>query len=181
MKNLWRLGGLLAPTILIAGYLAPTNAAAIIGDSEDVNQLLADAKSEAVELKVDSEHMNSFTNSNVSWQTYADKIELIKTHVNNTGKVLAKLRDAESAGAPWQQTAIQRIEPLLRELADNTGTTIRYLSENQTKVHFTEFRDYVKANYELSTNLEALISDYVAYGEHKQETLRLGEKLEVKR
>jgi hypothetical protein len=55
--------------------------------------------------------------------------------------LLAKLRDARGAGSAWQQTAIKRIEPLLKELAANTEITIKYLNENQNKVHFKEFRD----------------------------------------
>jgi hypothetical protein len=182
MNNYFRLVSLVAPTVLLAGYLTPTRVAgALIGDSADINQLLADTKAEAAELKADSENMNSFTNSNLTWQSYASQIELVKGHVNNAGQLLAKLRDAEGAGSAWQQTAIKRIEPLLKELAANTEITIKYLNENQNKVHFKEFGDYVKANYELSTNLEALISDFVNYGETKQEFESLGEKLEVNR
>ena len=46
---------------------------------------------------------------------------MVKGHVNNTGKLLAKLKDAEATGSPWQQTAIKRIEPLLKEMADNAN------------------------------------------------------------
>ena len=94
-------------------------------------RLLADAKAEAVELKDDSTDMESFTRSSLSWQSYAHKIEMIKEHVNNTGKLLSKLQAEEPNGSPWQQTAIKRIEPLLKELAANTETTINYLNENQ--------------------------------------------------
>jgi hypothetical protein len=106
---------------------------------------------------------------------------MIKGHVNNTGKLLTKLKDAEATGAAWQQTAIKRIEPLLKELAANTEATINNLNENKTKVHFTEFKDYVKANFELATDFEALIRDFVNYGEAKEKVEHLGGKLEVSR
>jgi hypothetical protein len=104
---------------------------------------------------------------------------MIKERVNNTGKLLTKLKDAEASGAAWQRTPIQRIEPLLKELAANTESTINYLNENPSKTHFTELRDYVKANYELATDLEALIRDFVNYGEAKEKFERLGRKVKV--
>jgi len=67
----------------------------------------------------------------------------------------------------------------LKELADNTTTTITHLGDNKTKVHLPEFKDYVKANYELATDLEALIRDFVDYGNAKEKFEGLGSKLEV--
>jgi len=148
-------------------------------DSEQINKLLADAKTEAIALKRDSADMDSFARSKGSWESFASKVTMFKEHVNNAGKVLAELKDAEAGGSPWQQTAIGRIEPLLRELAANTEATIKHLNENQTKVHMTPFKDYVKANYEMSTELEELIRDFVSYGQSKQKFERLGDKLEV--
>jgi len=117
--------------------------------------------------------------SKLSWESYARKVEMIKEHVNNTGKLLTKLHEAEVTGSPWQQTAIRQIDPLLRELAANTEATINHLKENKANIHFPQFKDYVKANYELATDLEALIRDFVNYGEAKEQIDRLGKKLEV--
>ncbi|MDE3196415.1 MAG: hypothetical protein KGN84_08730, partial [Acidobacteriota bacterium] len=148
-------------------------------DSAQITKLLADAKSEATELSRDSSDLESFTKSKMSWESYASKAEMIKGHVNNAGKLLTQLTEAAPEGSAWQRTAIERIQPLLKELAANTDATINHLNENRAKVHFPEFRDYVKANYELSTQLETLIRDFVAYGEAKQKVDRLGRKLEV--
>lgn len=180
MKINRRIAGLI-PALLVAGYLIPSSLQATIGDSERITQLLAEAKAEALELKHDSAEMESFTKSKMSWESYAHKIELVKGHVNKAGELLAKMKDAEAEGAPWQQTAIQRIEPLLKELADNTTATITRLNAQPSRVHLPEFRDYVRANYELASDLESLIRDYVNYGEAKGEAERLGESLEVNR
>jgi hypothetical protein len=175
------IAGLTTLTLLVAGYLVipSTLKATEPGASAKIAKLLVDAKAEAVQLKDDSADMESFTKSKLRWESYARKIEMIKEHVNNTGKLLAKLQEAEATGSPWQQTAIKRIEPLLKELAANTETTINHLNQNKAKIHFTEFKDYVKANYELATDLEALIRDFVNYGEAKEKIERLGKKLEV--
>jgi hypothetical protein len=175
------LTAIVTPALLMVGaLLSPAKARATgPGDSVEIAKLLADAKAEAVELKSDSEDLDSFAKSGLSWESHARKIEMIKDHVNKTGKLLAKLKDVEESGAPWQRTAIQRIEPLLKELAANTESTINYLNENQSKIHFPEFKDYVRANYELATDLETLIRDFVNYGEAKEKFERLGHKVEV--
>lgn len=179
MKN--NLAGFVASALLVTGYLLISQAAkaAEPGDSAQITRLLADAKAEASQLKDDSADLESITKSNLTWESHARKIEMVKEHVNETGKLLARLKEMEPVGSPWQQTAIKRIEPLLKELAANTETTINYLNENKMKIHFTEFKDYVKANYELATDLDALIRDFVNYGEAKEKFERLSHRLEV--
>jgi hypothetical protein len=166
--------------LLALGYLA-TPKALKAADSAEVTKLLADAKAEAVELKADAEGMDSFTRSAMNWQSYASKLSMIKEHVNNSGKLLAKLKNAEATGSDWQRAAIKQIEPLLREMADNTEATIKHLSDNPAQVHMQQFKDYVKANYELATDLEALIRDFVDYGNAKDKYESLGSRLELHR
>jgi hypothetical protein len=178
MKNHHGIATLL---VLAAGYLmipAPTKATET-GDSAQISRLLADAKAEAVELKHDSADLESFTKSKLHWETYGRKLEMIREHVNSTGKLLAQMKEAETTGSPWQQTAIKQIEPFLRELADNTTATIEHLNNNREKIHFQEFKDYVRVHYELSTELEALIRDFVNYGEAKEKAEHLSVKREI--
>ena len=180
MRHYLRAAGAIAPALFMAGYFHPAAIkAAESSDSPEITRLLSDAKTEAAQLKLDSEDLDKFAKSRLSWHSHVTKIEMIKGHVNATGKLLTKMKDLEVIGSPWQQTAIRRTEPLLRELADNTETTIRYLNENQTKVHSPEFQDYVKANYELATDLDALIRDFLSYGEAKEKMDRLEKKLEI--
>jgi len=181
MKTYRAMASLVTSALLMAGYfLSPVAVKAVgPGDSAEISKLLVGAKAEAVELKNDSEDLDASVKSRLSWESHARKIEMVKEHINNTGKMLPKLKDAEASGAPWQQTVIQRIEPLLKELAANTETTINYLNENRSKVHCPEFRDYVKANYELATDLKTLLRDFVNYGEAKEKFANLQRRLEV--
>ena len=123
----------------------------------------------------------TFTKSKLTWESYFDKVEMIKGHVNNSGKLLAKLKDAEATASPWQQKAIRQIEPLLREMADNTTATIKHLNERKAYVHFPAFQNFVKANFELATDLEALTRDFVNYGNDKEKSESLGSQLEIGR
>jgi hypothetical protein len=165
MKHSQSTPGPMALVLLTAGYFAIPIAAkaAELVDSPAITKLLADTKTAAAQLKDDSADMQTFVGSSATWQSYAAKLDMIKEHVNNAGRLFAKLKDAEATGSPWQQMAIKQIEPLLRELAANTGATIKHLNENQNKVHFPAFRDYVRANYQLATDLEALIRDFMEF------------------
>jgi hypothetical protein len=166
------------PALLAAGYfLSPGLQAGQSGDSERISRLLAEAQREAAELKMDSADMEQFTYSNATYVSYSHKIVLIREHVNQTGQLLARLRQVETSGSRWQQGAIKQIEPLLRELAANTTTTIEGLNDNKLNVHFPEFKEYARANYKLATDLEALIHDFVDYAQAKEEMERMQRKV----
>lgn len=182
MKANRRIAGFLAPALLLAGCLMTPAIIVAEGtrDSPEISRLLADTKAEAVELRNDSADLDAFTRSDLTWARYADKLEMIKDHINKAGKLLAKLQAAEAEGSPWQQVAIQRIAPLLRELADNTSATINHLNENRARIHFSSFEEYVKDNHELAIDLEILIRDLVKYGETKERFELLGKSLEVR-
>ena len=168
--------------ILVTGcLLSPAIRAADrpVVDSEDINKLLADAKAEALVIKKDAGEMQSFTRSNLGWETYSLKIEAIKAHINTLGRLTTKLADLRENASPWQETAIDRITPVLRELADNTSATIDHLNNNLTRIHTPAFRDLVDANYDLSTQMAALVVDFVDYGRTKAKFERLRNKLEI--
>ncbi len=177
MKN-HRLLAATAVALLAVGYLMIPGALKAMStpDSPEVSKLLADTKSVATRLKTDSNEMESFTRSKLSWQSYAEQIETIKGHINNAGQLVSKLKAAESTGSPWQQSTIKLIEPMLQEMADNLTTTINHLNENRDKVHMPGFKDYVKANYTMAVELETLIRTSIDYGNDKAKFETLGSK-----
>ena len=76
-----------------------------------------------------------------------------------------QLDKARSMGSDWQQSAIDRIKPLLKELT----ATIIAVSDTMLTHPFdkTEYNEYLEANYDYATQLAALISDTVDYGKTK--------------
>lgn len=160
-----------SPRLLVAGPAT--------GDSGEVTGLLSDVKTEATQLKYDTEDMRSFARSQLSWQSHASKLTQIKEHVNAAGQLLTKLHEAKASASPWQQQAIDRVTPLLQELAANTSTMIAHLNKNQNRIHTPPYTEYVAANAETANDLSDLISDYVEYGNVKNRTEELEQKLEV--
>ncbi len=94
------------------------------------------------------------------------------------GKLEQKLPDTRDSGSPWQQEAIRRINPLLRELATNVGNTINYLNKNQLQLSMPQYRDYVQTNADLASELHSMIADFVDYGKTKQKFQALQQKLD---
>ncbi|MHB1021727.1 MAG: hypothetical protein ACYC0Z_04915, partial [Acidobacteriaceae bacterium] len=148
-------------------------------DSPHINQLLDQAKSHAVLARDDADTLHSYTMANLSWQSHATRLQSMKEHVNELGKVEQELRDAREEGSPWQQEAIDRINPLLKNLADTLTSTIDHLNKNQNRIHLPAYRDYTRANYELANETATVISDFVAYGRAKSKATSLEKKLEL--
>lgn len=171
--------GLAGLALLCAGSFTMPTTCAGKGDSEDINQLLSQVNDHAIQFHADSEKMAAFTRSNMSWESYATQINSVKEHINSAGKFLAKLSAERENGSPWQQIAIDRINPVMKELASNTETVINTLNKNQRRVHMPEFQDYVRTNADLATELSHMISDFVDYGNTKVKLERLAAKLEI--
>ena len=150
-----------------------------VADSPEVTNLLSQAKTHAVQLRDDADTMKQYGRSKMAWESHVIQINTIKDHINNLGKVLQKMSDRQEYASPWQQGAIDRVAPLARELASNIEATIEHINNNQTRLDLPEYRDFLSANFELSSSLSGLIVDYVSYGKSKATYQRLGSKLEV--
>ncbi len=104
---------------------------------------------------------------------------MIKDHTNDLGKVLQEMSDKRQSASPWQQAAIDRITPLARELAANIETTIEHINNNRDQLHTPRYREYLSANFEVTSSLAKLINDLVEYGQNKAKYESLGKALEV--
>jgi hypothetical protein len=165
-------GALAFATTTLYGAQAPK-------DSREVSSILADIKTEAIQLRDDADQLKAFTHSTFSWESHASKVEQMKDHINNAGKSLSKLDSLRADASPWQQQAIDRITPLLKELASKVESTIEHLNKKPVLLQTGPYVDYVAANDDLSSNLAELISDYVEYGKSKAKSEELAERLEV--
>lgn len=129
----------------------------------DVDQLLQQASAQASQLRRDSATLESFTRSNVSWRSHAAQVNTIRTHINQLGQTLSQLEAArDSAGKP-QQEAIDRIRPVLEELASNTTAIIDQLNQNPRRLTDPTYREFLRANDDLAANLNQQTSDIVAF------------------
>jgi len=149
-----------------------------ITDSEEISALLSDAKAETIELREDAEKMQAYARPpHLSSQSFSDKIEEIRQHLNRTAKLVAQMEQSRGLGAPWQQHAIDHIMPPLKEMADNIRSTIEYLNEHRGQENMRETSQYCKLNADLATELAAVVAEFSKYGETQGKLEELEKKI----
>lgn len=148
-------------------------------DSAQMSHLLTQARSQSAQLATEATTMESYTRTVSAWEGHATQLEHIKTHINELGKTLQQMNDIRDQSSPWQQQAVDHIVPLAKELASSMEATIQHLNEHKAHLKMPPYRDYLKANAEMATNISDLIRDYVAYGHSKDQYERLGQRLET--
>ena len=170
-------GGALALTLVLA--MASPATWAQSGDSEEISNLLSQAKSHAALADDDAGKLESYTRSKLNWRSHADKLDRIKQHVNELLKIDKQLNDLRAQGSPWQQTAIDQIDVHMKELAALLTTTINHLNDNKSQIHMQAYREYAEGNHDLTARISAMINDYVDYDKAKSKAELLEQKLEL--
>lgn len=169
-------------TCLVAGIagVCPVLQAADKPESEAVTKLLADAKRQAFGISLDASTLDSYLRQpNLSWVSHAAEITRMKNDINEEAKTVQSLNSMRLQAAPWQTTAIDRIIPLMKEIADDTTSAIEFLNKNQTRLTNPDYKDLIEANSDTCNELATLISRFVDYGSHKKRYEDLREKLEL--
>ena len=166
---------LLALTLLLVATLLPAQNA----ENPEVAALLQQARDQAAALSRDADELEALTRSNVSWQSHATKLEDMKDHVNAMGRLVPKLVASRDSASPWQQQAVDRMVPLLKELAANTTAAIQHVSQNQERPTSGNYTEYLKENTETAHELSDMISSFVRYGQTRAKLENLEQKLEI--
>jgi len=148
-------------------------------DNKEVAQLLEDIKGQAADLQRDSDELESFARSDMSWQSHAEELDRIKERINAIGKTISKLQNLRSSASPWQREAIDRIMPVAKKLASNTTAAIEHLNKNPLRINEPQYQQYLKSNAEAASNLAALVKDFVEYGKTRTTLEAYERKLEV--
>jgi hypothetical protein len=159
--------------------LVPPTAHAQNTENPEVTRLLADARDKAAALSRDADEMESLIRSDASWETHAAMLDEVRGHVNALGRAAQKLEESRSSASAWQQQAIDRMMPLLKELAANTTAAINHLNENRIRPTTGNYPEYLKENAETARQLSDMISSYVRYGETREKLEKLEHRLEV--
>ena len=138
-------------------------------DSRYIHNLFKQIAVETAQLDRNAEELEGYQRSLAEWESHAVQLNLIREHVNEAGKLEQKLRAAREAGSAWQQDAIDRVYPLLKELADNLESTISFLNAHQDRLMSNAYRDLVRQNAEMSHNLHKTIEESLDYAKNKGE------------
>jgi DNA replication protein DnaD len=150
-----------------------------VSDNPQVSKLLEDIMIQSADLQRDSDELESFTHSNVSWESHATELESIKEHINRIGQTIQKLENLRDSASPWQQEAINRLIPVAQKLASNTTAAIQHLNQNRTRIQEPRYQEYLKENAEAASQLNGMIRDFVQYGKTRNTLETLERRLEL--
>ena len=129
----------------------------------DLTALFQEARTTATQLNRDAETMESFTRSNLNWQSHSAQITQIKDHINKAGSILSQMQAARGEAKPWHQDAIDGITPALKELASNTESIINHLNENPRRLKDPTYMQYLKSNAQSAREPAAAVGNVVDY------------------
>jgi len=143
----------------------------------DVTGLFQEARTTAAQLNRDAAIMESYTRSNLSWQTHSAQITRIKEHINNAGSILSQMHAAREDAKPWHQDAIDGITPALKQLAASTESIINHLNENPSHLRDPNYVEYLRSNAQSANELSSAISNVVNFDNTKTRMEELEAKL----
>jgi hypothetical protein len=137
-----------AISFAVLALMAPVPAAiAQATDTSSNAKLLQQAKTHAAEANYDAALLDSYGRSDMDWRAHAQCLTNIKEHANDLFEDYYQLQRMRDKGTPQQREAIDRLEPLLRDMGTNLTDTIQNLNLHQGRVHMPSFRTRIHADY----------------------------------
>ena len=161
---------MLTPMVLTAG--PPT---------ERAEQFLADARTQAAQLAKDALALQAYTTGDLSALSveHAALIERIDQDISKAGKLSFQMQGARGAASATQQEAIDRIDPLLKELAAILNTAAMRVRRVSRVMQAPPYTDYLRANGRLASDLARLIEDTVDCAEAKAQAEEIDRQIEL--
>jgi hypothetical protein len=156
MKNI--LSSLMTSIVLIA-MMSPAIQAADGPDA--VSKLFADARTQSSQLSL---AWKAYTRQpGLNWTSDAAEVTRMREDLDATARTAADLNEARGQASPSQLAAMDRIVPVMLEIAENTTKAIDFLTRNQARLTSKQYKEYVEQNSDTSNRLSALVSQLVDY------------------
>lgn len=156
MKN--TLAGIIASAVLVIGISPALHAA----DSPDAFlKLLEDAQAQSSQLSL--EWKSCAKQPALDWAGAAPGVTQMKGDLTAVIHTADALDETRGQASPAQLAAMDRIVPVVREIAENTAKAIDFLARNQTRLTGKQYKDYLDQSSDTSGRLSTLVSQLVDY------------------
>jgi hypothetical protein len=167
-------GGIL---VLFCLGVLPSLSAATREASPSLNELLWNARDEAVQLASDADQMQMLILSDANWVTHDLMLHKIQTHVDDMALIIKKLSETQTSGSDVQQQAVEQMLPLIHELSENTTAAIHYLDQNKNRPLTDTYKQYLRKNADTARELSSMVSSLVDYEQSMDEMTQLKRRL----
>jgi uncharacterized protein YhaN len=135
-----------------------------------IDDMLAQFESKAVEARREAETLDSGRWRNLSLQSHAHNLNTTRDHVNEMGKMLAKLEASKSQATLLQEEAIEAARPPLEDMAKRVEKAIHWLNRDRWSIGQTEYKDNLHG---LWLSSDRLYKDVDTITDYHQARLRL--------
>lgn len=116
-------------------------------DAASVSQVLQEVRAHAADANNEANTLDTFVRTNASWQAWAEQLNHVRHHANELFHDYSRLQKIADRGTPNQREAINRMEPIVREMADSLEKTIISLNDNHRGVILPKFKDRIHSDY----------------------------------
>jgi hypothetical protein len=179
VTRLQSMSSVIAVLVSVFLFSVPSSAAVTRETSQQLTQLLGEARDEAFELATDADQTQSLILSDDNWVTHALMLARVKGHVDNMSLIIEKLTKIQKMGSELQEQAVDRMLPLVKELSANTTAAINYLNQNKDRPISDAYTQYLKRNAETAHQLSSIISALFEYQKSMSEIEQLRSNLKT--
>lgn len=116
-------------------------------DSASISKVFDQAKDHAALAIEDASFLDANRYSNMSPQTHALYLQKVRGHAVELFRDYYLLQTLRDKGTPQQREAIDRLDPLLREVASSLLNTMLTYRQNPTHVSMPPYRDQVHSDW----------------------------------
>lgn len=151
----------------------------ITAEQEEINQLLQNISGNAAIAGKHAGQLESFTRvgSRLHQETHAAELMGAKHAVNAMGSDLRRLQELRPGALPWQQAVIERIEPVMVDMAGHATSAIEQLGGGRVP-HPAGYRESVLNMYAAAGQVRNIISVNLDYAEAREKLNRLDPSVE---
>lgn len=144
---------------------------------KEASDTLRDVQVLTAKLSLDAERLESFSRSQLSWQSHAHQLSLVREHVNQIGERLERLQEIRHLTSPWQQQAIDGIVPVAVELATGTEAAIGHLNKDKGHLFAPAYADHLSTISDRADEVKESVNTFLEFAETQQKLDQLQEKI----
>jgi hyperosmotically inducible periplasmic protein len=132
---------------------------------KEINRLLKQISSNATVISKHADRLDSFTRpgARLQYESHAAELTGAKEAINAMGADLRQLQELRASALPWQQSLIDRMEPVLIGLAGHATESIDRLNAGGHKLPDQDYRDAVDNLYAYANQTRTLVSVHMDY------------------
>ncbi|HTR45968.1 MAG TPA: hypothetical protein VMM16_01090 [Verrucomicrobiae bacterium] len=149
---------------------------------EKASEKLRELRTISGKLSLSGEALDASTRTHVSSRDgHANRLSLVREHVNAAGKILAELQRMHPELAPWQQQAVDAITPIAARVATHTQAAIVHLNERPHARFVPEYTNHLEGIADHSLSMKETVGKFLDFAEARSKAQALETALEIDR